>query len=268
MHSPMARRRQAITTPRLEQLLTAYTLGVTAAGAAIMALSQLSGAEVVYTPAHQLIAPNTVVNIDLNHDGVVDFAIKNIFTSTRSSFHKLDQLIAETVGSQNQIRGAVYFADASALLPGSPISSGGHFFAGEGTMAAVLHSLDMQYSCSGPWAFVNSRYLGLKLIIKGEPHFGWARLNVQCSIGEDHIYGVLTGYAYETVPERPMLAGEEQDSAEDNGAAVQDATRSEVVPPEPLSLGRLAQGVSGLAAWRDKRRTQSPSSQSTGGDLP
>jgi hypothetical protein len=51
------------------------------------------------------------------------------------------------------------------------------------------------------------------------------------------IAALLTGYAYETVPNKVIIAGKMQ-SVDSIEAA------------EPVSLGRLAQGSAGLAAWR------------------
>jgi hypothetical protein len=64
-----------------------------------------------------------------------------------------------------------------------------------------------QYSDLGVWAGkegngVKDRYLGLKFVILGEVHYGWARLSVtlehQRQFGD--VSGTLTGNAYETSP--------------------------------------------------------------------
>jgi hypothetical protein len=52
----------------------------------------------------------------------------------------------------------------------------------------------------GPWVNVKDRYLGLKFQIKGNTHYGWARLNVKVS--KTTITATLTGYAYEDHPEQ------------------------------------------------------------------
>jgi hypothetical protein len=53
----------------------------------------------------------------------------------------------------------------------------------------------------GPWAHLKNRYLGLKFQTKGQTHFGWARLSTK--IGFGGATGILTGYAYETIPDKP-----------------------------------------------------------------
>jgi len=82
------------------------------------------------------------------------------------------------------------------------------------------------------------RYLGLRFSIKGKIHYGWARLNVKVAEGSDFdITATLTGYAYETIPNKPIVAGKIK------GTDVIEAV-------EPASLGHLAQGSAELAAWR------------------
>ena len=62
-----------------------------------------------------------------------------------------------------------------------------------------------QYSHSSftrPWAGVTNRYLGFKFLIDGQVHYGWARVSVP------DIYDVVvTGYAYETIPNKPIIEG-------------------------------------------------------------
>jgi hypothetical protein len=59
-----------------------------------------------------------------------------------------------------------------------------------------------------PWANngkgVKNHYLGLRFAINGKVHYGWARLTVSVSNG---IYATLTGYAYETIPNKSIIAG-------------------------------------------------------------
>jgi hypothetical protein len=87
----------------------------------------------------------------------------------------------------------------------------------------------------GPWENggkgVKDRYLGLKFKIKGKIHYGWARLNFPYAQG-----ATMTGYAYETIANKPIVTGKTKGP--------------DVITVQPASLGRLAQGSAGLAAWR------------------
>jgi hypothetical protein len=84
---------------------------------------------------------------------------------------------------------------------------------------------------------VTRRYLGLKFKIDGKTHYGWARLNVQEGSGNLQITATLTGYAYETVPGKEILAGQTASQVDDSSAGEKSA---------PTSLGTLALGVQGI----------------------
>jgi len=95
----------------------------------------------------------------------------------------------------------------------------------------------------GPWGkgkqFAGP-YAGFRFVIDGEFHYGWARIEVH----SDHtkITATLTGYAYETVPNRGIITGVTH-GPEESGS---NATETN----DPGSLGRLAEGVSVMATWR------------------
>jgi hypothetical protein len=104
-------------------------------------------------------------------------------------------------------------------------------------MAEELFKRDVrssQYSDVGPWAGkgqgVSDRYLGLKFVIDGEVHYGWARFSVTVEHHRqyDDVSGTLAGYAYETVPDKPIIAGQ--------------ITGSDVITLQPETLGGLALG--------------------------
>jgi hypothetical protein len=93
---------------------------------------------------------------------------------------------------------------------------------------------------SGPWKNVKNRYVGVQFRIKGETHYGWARLSV--TMHRDGTYGisaVLTGYAYETIANRPIIAGKTKGTDEST--------------VEPATLGHLARGAAAISVWRLNR---------------
>jgi hypothetical protein len=102
--------------------------------------------------------------------------------------------------------------------------------------------LTASYS-SGQWKNVTNRYLGVKFVIQGKIHYGWVRM----SIAVNHSVGdVMTGYPYETIPNKPIISGDivgDARKTEDRSASrVQPAS---LATPEPQSatLGALATAV-------------------------
>ena len=124
--------------------------------------------------------------------------------------------------------------------PRGPHRARGRFDGGGATMARAYTLRGIPYF-RGQWANagkgVRDRYLGLKFQINGETHFGWARLNVSVqSHGPANVTATLTGYAYETVANKPIIAGKTK------GA--------DVITVQPATLGHLAAGASVIPARR------------------
>jgi len=226
--SPRPRRTPVYLSASLHQRLNSYALAASAAGVGILALAQASEAKIVYTHTHHVIGPHHRYTLDLNRDGIGDFTIRNSYGCNQDWC--FDQLYA-VPGGGNGVQGARGFLGipyAYALAGGASIGPKQPF------SGQLMASDNMGYL--GQWLNVANRYLGLKFQIKGKTHYGWARLSV--SDRSPHITATLTGYAYETIPNQPILAGKTHGN--------------DVIAVAPSSLGHLAQGASGLSAWRNE----------------
>ena len=87
------------------------------------------------------------------------------------------------------------------------------------------------HGMSGDWVNVSNRYLGLKFQIKGKTHYGWARLSVQ--VGFVYIDATLTGYAYETIAGKSIIAGQKKGAVgdpTDPGLAIQEEEAGQTLP--------------------------------------
>jgi hypothetical protein len=88
--------------------------------------------------------------------------------------------------------------------------------------------------------------VGLKFSIKGRTHFGWARVKI-ASMFPYKIF--LTGYAYETIVNKPIITGETK--GPDDGTVGQAAPAALSAPrPQQVTLGLLALGSPALSIWR------------------
>jgi hypothetical protein len=103
----------------------------------------------------------------------------------------------------------------------------------------------------GEWLNKSNRFLGFAFHINGEVHYGWARLSVSWN-RRWNLSAHLTGYAYETVPNKPIIAGDTGSGSADNKSAPANTTRSESVSEAEsrATLGALALGADGIAVWR------------------
>jgi hypothetical protein len=225
----------------IHQHLNMYGLAATAAGVGVLALAQSAEAKIVYTKAHVVIGPNHIYAFDLNHDGFADFEIKNQTFFTDTTVASLTALPVqpnnEVVGRQQQVGSPFY---AYALAPGATVGPKQPF---RGAFMAWSDGADR----GGQWANVRGRYLGLKFRIKGQVHYGWARLNV--TTGGNSITATLTGYAYETIPNKPIIAGKTEGAEESSVNEVNPETLNELTL-QPARLGVLAAGSLGLSVWR------------------
>jgi hypothetical protein len=83
----------------------------------------------------------------------------------------------------------------------------------------------------GYWFSAKNQYLGLTFVYKGETHYGWARLTTGYGKKLCEFKALLTGYAYESEPNTPILTGQTADDSDETG----DNSSG--------SLGALAQGA-------------------------
>ena len=224
----------------LEHQLNSYALAAGAAGVGMLALAQPAQAKIVYTKAHEVIGLYGLhsYQLDLNHDGVADFVL---------DFHGSGQRQALGVGREGTGNGIVGPGSASALKAGVRIGPEDRFYGGDSmaSMSAPSNPYSF-YVGRGFWPNVTNRYLGLKLVIQGKIHYGWARLTVKAQ-RRSGIVALLTGYAYETIPNKPIIAGQTH-GADD---AEPPAPASLAIPAgKPTTLGLLALGAPGLSIWK------------------
>jgi hypothetical protein len=243
----------------VDQRLNMYVLAAGAAGVSLLACAQPAQAKIVYTPANKNIGSSTF--IDLNHDGVRDFKLTLVRTqhceggcTTTARIHHGTAFESTNaaldvygVAQANQVYGQGN--SASALAAGVRVGPKSKFPGGK-LMAHANAISGVSEGFSGAWAGtgvgIQRRYLGLKFEIHGKYHFGWARFNVTLSQGAV-IQATLTGYAYETTADKPIVTGRtkgNESGVEASTAAFTTAGR------KPASLGLLAIGSSGLSIWR------------------
>jgi hypothetical protein len=251
----------------VHQRLNAYALAAGAAGVSMLALTLPSEAEIIYTPANQTIGRLGRYELDLNHDGIIDFVIfeqgQKQFAQGSAQYLKVKPTPNNQVNCRYSFcsSGGVY---ATALGLGNEIGPGQRPHGWSGgfpkRMASELRSGTF-VTYLGDWRYARNNYLGLRFQINGETHFGWARLSVIFHPGpekERTWEAQLTGYAYETIPGKAIRAGQITDGT---GDATGSTNSGCLIPGSfvstPLSgpalyrpLGMLALGAGGIALLR------------------
>jgi len=201
----------------LRKQLNAYALAASAVGAGVLALAQTAEAKIIYTPVHHVIGRNARYKVDLNHDKISDLTVVNSYGCNRDY---CEDSLGAIASAGNGVEGK--YTVAYALQPGAQIGPKQPF------SGKIMAQSSSGFGTFGQWLNVSNAYLGVKFNIKGKAHYGWLRMSVKV-LGNAKMITTLTGYAYETIPNKAIIAGKTRGN--------DDAT-----------LGRLAQGASGLSA--------------------
>jgi hypothetical protein len=249
--------KQAATklTAALDKNLSAYATAATAAGVGMLMSALPAQAKIVYTPSNIPITQNKgLIPLDLNHDGTPDFQFSNFSYQT----HGLGVIFLKVEPTQptNEIWGAESKGQlcAAALPAGKQVGPKARFQQ-DPALGLFMDHIGLNSTGEtyfGPWHKVETAYLGLKFAVKGKTHFGWARIEFA---GQGEFYTArIAGYAYETVPNKPVLTGKKKGpttiSQTERTAAVQGA-----LMPVPAALGLLARGAATLEVWRREKES-------------
>jgi hypothetical protein len=241
---------------RLDKNLLAYALAASAAGVGILAMAEPAEARIMAMPVNISIPENGgIIQFDINQDGVPDFGLSariyefagaefagtppplgNFSSSLRVIPAQNGNEVWEVSSNQDEC--------AAAVHAGNLVGARRPFKPGALLMLVANGSETRGRSSHCPWRGTHPPYLGLKFMINGEVHFGWARVNAALR------NVVLTGFAYETVPNKPIIAGATKDHIDGDVHAAPESLTA--LSPRPRNLGALALGAPGLVPWLKK----------------
>jgi len=225
----------------LAKRVAAYGLAATGAGLGIIAGAEPAEAKIVYIPANILFEDRAVIDIDN-----VDFVI----TQIKEDNFGYTFILKVQGGGGGVLASSRFPGWAGRLSVGARIGASGHFYRNPQMAEAATYNCCPTHT--GPWdpygpPGPSSGFLGLKFLINGQDHYGWAEISI---IGDPQGYpylegfrGVVRGYAYNTVPNQPILAGQTSE-----GSFIGE------MAPQPATLGLLALGAPGVDIWRPRRR--------------
>jgi len=234
---------------KLHQHLHLYALAASAAGVSMLALAQPGEAEIVYTPVNQDILGT--YDLDLTGDGTIDFYLIDFQQNVAGFSYGYLRVAASVTGNAvaKGEHGVRVLRSGDQIGPKTKLwESGG------GVMESGYkeHTSPYRSKCFGPWKNKQG-YLGVKFMISGEVHYGWALMSASCVLPHDRfgsmlIEGFLTGYAYETIPNKAIKAGQETGTMDES---LNDEPTPQSVPaPTSATLGMLAKGAQALSIWR------------------
>jgi hypothetical protein len=252
----------------------AYATAAGAAGVGALALVKPADAKIVYTRVNKPLNYGVTI-LDLNNDGTPDFGFcendtgSSASTSCVLAAHRaakgrlgkrppspFDQVLAIFPPAAQSKHNQIWAKGSSAYaLPAGVVVGGKTKFARGAKGMANCFEGDSSI-CSGPWSAAPHRYLALKFVIAGKIHYGWARLNVTWNV-TDGEHATLTGYAYETTPNKSIITGDivgplKRKDVSQKAAKADGVSAARTLNRAPASLGLLAAGAEGIVAWRKK----------------
>jgi len=225
-------------------------LSAAATGLEMLAVSsQLANAEIVYTRAHVNVTQCHAYGIDIDHTGTVDVYL---------NWCGGEGLSYAVASADPYLGNGIAVSHNGFALPmflGAKIGPARRFYGNSFEPAMAVASFSTTNPVwHGLWADggkgLKNRYLGIKFKSHGQFHYGWARVSITISTYIREV--LLTGYAYETVPNKAIIAGQTKgpegaESGKPSSAAVTEPRAS------PATLGLLASGAPGLSIWRRKQ---------------
>lgn len=188
-------------TQKLSKRLTQYS-ALTAAFAGIVD----TNGQIVYTDVTDVVrGAGQFLFIDLDNSGSTDIIIEH---SSSSGANRLRGIADTGRAFLGYVPGAQRYP--FALDFDTVISSGVTSFNGKAATwnGTGQHNMNLS-SCTNAgssWCGVTDKYLGLRITISGNLHYGWARFDVNADASTGW---VLKDYAYNTVPNESIRAGQQ-----------------------------------------------------------
>jgi hypothetical protein len=233
-----------------------------AAGAAGLGLLLTAGpasARIVYTPAYTVFGGGVTfrggISLDLNHDGITDFNLSGFLSTAYfglsvSPAQAGNAILGNIQGVLSDSAGVPLTCRVASALPaGHRIGPGSRFgayrtmnFFGSIQVLSSRSGPGLRFGC-GYWGYAQGRFLGFEFTVQAQKYFGWARLNTTAD------RATLTGYAYETEPNKAIRAGDTGPLADARVPEMHSAPPA-VATLRPATLGLLALGSRGLDIWR------------------
>ncbi|MFG6686636.1 T9SS type A sorting domain-containing protein [Mariniflexile sp. HNIBRBA6329] len=165
-------------------------------------------AQIIYTdiePDYKSENIGDFYNLDLNNDGIIDFTLK-------SDDGLPYQISAEPNQETNRVNAIIgmgielsYYVLTLPLDEGSILSSvnPNQFHPGYGIMLSSQDCSSDPDWCYILWGGKTDKYLGLRFLINGQTHYGWARLDVT-----SNTQWIIKDYAYNATPNEPIHTGQ------------------------------------------------------------
>ncbi|MBL6964177.1 MAG: T9SS type A sorting domain-containing protein [Bacteroidetes bacterium] len=193
----------------------------TSVAAGVVASAGIANAQIVYTD----IDPDIMISdssylIDLNNDANADFRLIHLYYYYSNSILNAIGLeglnINEALGDTILSTSYSYVSFYPAMLNANDdISENKQVWYYSSYALMYYNGVYGSYTFKGGnWKSTTDKFLGLRFKMDGKWHYGWARIDITAK-GEAFI---IKDYAYESYPEKHILAGAQVSSVADDAA--------------------------------------------------
>jgi len=174
-----------------------------------------ANAQIVYTDCPDetfTFGTDTTFSLDLNADAVVDYGL-NCQQFTSSGFNGQFALLPAVTGNMQLVTGQGWQTwnwYGAALNLNDPINSAGSWACpgGVNSLSRVFFATSFSSTLYGNFADGVDHYEGVYFDISGSLHYGWIRVNVTIDATAHTGTLILKDYAYNTVADQQILAGQ------------------------------------------------------------
>ena len=180
-------------------VISAWALGVSLALVLVPLPSKISAQGIVYIVPQQPIGYGPVPlsnSLDFNNDGIIDYVLSSDISGAHLTSQDGNFLITGPGGLVPVTSGSVISSLGSSLDPVFQWAGGAATIGGQ----AVF---DGEYFYAGNFSDTDA-FIGLQFQFGGETHYGWMEIYNYPDVAA----GQVLGWAYETSPNTPILAGQ------------------------------------------------------------
>ena len=246
-----------ISSSNLGRQTGLYALAAAAAGVSLLSMVQPAAGEMIVTKKTipiPMVPFETVgpVKISMANNGINNFGF-TLYNDSNSIIDDRGLNVRALTAHDGVIVGGSFYAKALALKRGAEIGPSANFSSFSGALIEATQIFTSAKAFRGYWEDSKDRYLGVRFPINGETHYGWVRVTVTTDplVHGPFMSAKITAYAYETVPNKPILAG----TATTSTAEIPAENPQKQVGP---SLGMLAAGSGSMRLWRREESSVHP----------
>jgi hypothetical protein len=146
--------------------------------------------------------PLNPYELDLNNDGINDFILGVILSSTYwNSYSSYKSAFIRQTRTGSYVNSWV--GDVSALSSGDLINSSAGYWASSGSSWNLGSYTISSGKYWGNFPGEGDKFIGLRFHIQNELHYGWVRVNIPYNVDEISIID----WAYQADPDTGLLAG-------------------------------------------------------------